>query len=104
MVQKAYRVDFTLDDLMRVRFTTEKGRVTRFVVQYQALIEGAWKAVVRFDTAHGYAHKDTLHPDGSKEKQSLFILTYGQALTNAIADIMANWSKYRQTYEKEMKR
>jgi hypothetical protein len=41
--------------------------ITDFVVQYEIFINDKWCPVVRYDTAHGYAHKDLIHPDGSKE-------------------------------------
>ena len=31
-------------------------QVLEFVVQLEILTEGRWKPVVRYDTAHGFAH------------------------------------------------
>lgn len=41
--------------------------------------------IVRYDTAHGYAHKDLMNPDGSKEKIFLGEADFNEALT--LADV-----------------
>ena len=49
-----------LVDWLRVRFLTDRGVVRRFTVQYEAVVDGTTYPVVRWDTAHGYVHRDTL--------------------------------------------
>lgn len=41
-----------------MRIWLEAGRVRRFEVQYQTTIGGELLPVVRYDTAHGFAHRD----------------------------------------------
>jgi len=36
----------------------EKGRVTRFTVQLEVLVNNEWRVVIRYDVAHGFAHID----------------------------------------------
>ena len=60
------------DGRRRVRHTRVGGNVTEFMVQYEVFVEGKWHEVVRYDTSHGYAHKDLIHADGRKEKVTLF--------------------------------
>ncbi len=67
-MKKTYVFMLSDTDRKRHEHITEKDRVAGFVVQYETLSEGKWLPVVRYDTAHGYAHKDLLNPDGSKEK------------------------------------
>ena len=69
-----------------------------FVVQYELLIENKWVPVVRYDTAHGYAHKDLINPDGSKEKTFLGEVDLNEALTLADKDINENWERYKDRY------
>jgi len=38
------------------------------VLQYEAMIEGKWFVIVRYDCAHGFFHRDLLHPNEDKEK------------------------------------
>jgi hypothetical protein len=58
-----------------------------------------WTAVVRYDTAHDFAHRDVLHPDGSTRKTEMPLEDYNAALTWAIEDLGQNWEAYRQRYE-----
>ncbi|HLC15676.1 MAG TPA: hypothetical protein VJL89_05565, partial [Thermodesulfovibrionia bacterium] len=50
------------DNALRVRFEIDKGRVSQFVVQLECTFDDEWIPVVRYDTAHGFAHCDKLHP------------------------------------------
>ncbi|MBI2180810.1 MAG: hypothetical protein HYU31_08330 [Deltaproteobacteria bacterium] len=62
-IEYVFPLSAGLEDRLRVRAAKIRGRIVSFVVQYEAFIEGQWKAVVRYDTAHRFAHKDILHPD-----------------------------------------
>ncbi|MEW5768527.1 MAG: hypothetical protein AB1797_13120, partial [bacterium] len=57
----------------------------------------------RYDTAHGFAHLDRMHPDDSVEKVPLSYWDYNEALSFAQFDIKSNWEWYRKRYEKEIK-
>lgn len=84
----------------RVRFELERGRVLRFVVQLECRFNGGWSPVVRYDTAHGFAHRDLLYPSGTAEKTELAARDYNEALTFAIQDLVENWKEYRRRYER----
>lgn len=92
------------DDRSRQKLTTEKGQVKRFVVQYEAYIEGKWRAIVRYDTAHGYFHRDIIHPDRSTSKTEFSAVEFAEAFTQAELDVKINWSRYRQKYFEEMRK
>ena len=92
------------EDRSRQKLTTEKGKIKRFVVQYEAYIEGKWRAIVRYDTAHGYFHRDVIYPDGSARKMKLAAVEFTEAFTQSELDVKFNWRRYRQTYLEEMKR
>lgn len=70
MAEKFWLHDFETGlDRLRVHFVTERGRVIAIVViQYEAYIDGEWRAIVRFDEAHGYFHRDVMSPEGAQEK------------------------------------
>ena len=91
---------FMLSDMDRKRHEhlTEKGKISGFVVQYEILLENKWMPVVRYDTAHGYAHKDLINPDGSKEKIFMGVVDLNEALTLADRDINENWERYKDRY------
>ncbi len=91
------------EDRFRYYHNLERGQITRFCVQYEAFIGGEWRIVVRYDTVHGYLHRDILHPDGTQDKQEFRGYSREEALTLGERDIKANWKRYRAVYEQEMK-
>ena len=81
--------------------TRSKGKVTEFMVQYEIFVKDKWHPVVRYDTSHGYAHKDLMHADGRKEKTHLLFTDLNICLTYAENDLRANWKFYRKGFLKE---
>lgn len=98
-----YRNLLDEDVALRVRFVIERNYVEEFVVQLECLVEAAWHAVVRYDTAHGFTHRDVIHPSGTTLKTKLAIEDYNQALTFAIKDLTTNWVMYRRRYRQWMR-
>ena len=89
----------TEGDRIRVRFTTRRGRMVVYTAQYEALIEGAHRPVVRYDSAHGRPHYDVLDWDGETiEKVWLPDEEFGRALTDAIREIEEQWSEFREAF------
>jgi len=76
---------------------TYKGKVIGFVVQLEVLVDDQWKAVIRYDSAHGFAHIDIYYLDGRKVKKELH-LKLGEALTLADEDIKENWKTYQKAF------
>ena len=87
----------------RVRFVKERGRILGFAVQLECLFGDQWQPVVCYDTAHDFAHRDVIRPDGTAEKTALSFSDYNQALTFAHEDIKANWQVYRDRYQRWLK-
>ena len=92
------------DNALRVRFESEQGKILRFVVQFECRFEGEWVAVVRYDTAHGFAHCDRLHPYRDAIKTVMTTQDYNDALTFAIRDLTENWRNYRIKYQEWRKK
>lgn len=86
------------ENALRVRFKLEHGQVVEFVVQLECLFEESWTAVVRYDTAHGFAHCDRLHPYEPALKTRIETRDYNEALTIALNDLSAHWERYRRRY------
>lgn len=103
MRKKTYIFMLTDKDRKRHEHLTDKGEVIGFVVQYETLFENKWVPIVRYDTAHGYAHKDLMNPNGSKEKTFLGIVDLNNALTLADRDINENWERYSERYLRRIK-
>lgn len=84
----------------RARFELERGQVLKFVVQLECCFDDRWHPILRYDTAHGFAHRDLLRPSGEIEKTEMATQDYNAALTYAIDDLVENWEKYRRRYER----
>jgi len=91
------RVEFVviLDDGIRKRHIHEadRGVVESFSVQLEVWMNEKWAPVIRYDSAHGFAHIDRYSPDGKKEKTALE-LDLNTVLTLADWDINNNWENY----------
>ena len=101
MGEKFWIQDFETGlDRLRVHFTVEYGQVQAIIViQYEAYIDGKWRAIVRFDEAHGFFHRDIISPSGEQKKIVKPTYDKGLALTQAMEDIKQYWRSYRKTYE-----
>ncbi len=87
------------DNALRVRFETGRGEVVKFAVQLECRFREEWVPVVRYDTAHGFAHCDRLRPYGEVAKEEMDTQDYNEALNLAITDLTRNWRVYRRRYE-----
>ena len=88
------------DNALRVRFEIEHGQVTKFMVQLECnFSDGDLTPVVRYDTAHGFAHCDRMHPYKETTKTEVASRNYNEALNIAINDLANNWAEYRRRYE-----
>lgn len=93
------------DNILRIRFELDRGQVLSFVVQLECFIEESdWHPIVRYDTAHGFAHRDTMRPNGEVEKIEIGVENYQDGLNYAMDDLKANWQVYRRRYEEWLKK
>jgi len=90
-----------LSDRYRHVHMTEKGKIVFFRVQYETRLSAIWYPVVRYDTAHGFAHRDLLNMKGEAEKTPLFIQDFNDALTFAESDLKTNWQLYKRRFLEE---
>ena len=104
MIEIEYLFYLTAEATERLRVITrkDKGDILEFVVQYETFISGEWRPVVRYDTAHGFAHKNIIRANGEVVKQPLSFETYNMAFTYATIDLKMNWRQYKESLEKEL--
>lgn len=84
----------------RFRAVTGRGQVLGFVAQYETTIEGERIAVIRYDTAHGRAHRDQLDRRG-REIDKIWLpadVGYKGALEIARRDLGDNWPAYKRAF------
>jgi hypothetical protein len=73
----------------------------QFTVQLELIDKGTWSPIVRYDNAHGFCHRDTVHADGTQEKLAIYWGDLNQTFTYAIEDLKANWQAHRDRYLRE---
>ena len=79
-----------------------RGQITAFVVQLECWIAEHWYPVVRYDTAHGFAHCDILKPDGSQEKYAIAVHDFNEALTYAQDALRTNFRYYCARFKEQL--
>jgi hypothetical protein len=82
---------------------SKRKKIVVFRIQLEIFVRDEWDAVVRYDTAHGKAHRDVLHPNGSQSKDWFEDYTIEEVLTIGQKDILENWSAYRDRFVQEIK-
>jgi len=68
--ETSYVINLSPDGKNRYRHyhVSEKRQIIEFRIQYEAYLEGQWRAIVRYDTAHGSAHRDVMHPNRNPDQ------------------------------------
>ena len=74
----------------------ERGKIVFFRVQYET--KSTWYLVVRYDTTHGFAHRDLMNIGGELKKTPLFNQDYNDTLTFAESDLKLNWIYYKRRF------
>jgi hypothetical protein len=91
-------------DRIRFRFEVDKGEIVDLVIQYECLINEKWEAIVRYDCAHGFFHRDIILPNGTEEKKVIEVPGLDYAFLFARQDIEDRWEWYKEEYIKKLKR
>lgn len=98
MPERSFFIPLTDTDRIRVWIDTAAGNVLNFTVQYEALIGGTWRPVVRFDGWHDRPHRDTLDERGNVIHKDWYTESYAATLNYGIDDLKANWQRYRADF------
>ncbi len=82
-----------------VWFKISKGNVIGFAVNLSYPKGEKSYNVYRYDTSHGYAHREKLWEKGNGEEK-IRGKEYSDILNQAIDDIKENWRRYIQYYKR----
>ena len=87
-------------DVIRVRFDAARGVVAAFTAQYEVWADDAWRRAVRYDSAHGRPHRDTLDWSGNLVTKDWLPegTDANAALSIADDDPKANADRYRDEF------
>lgn len=88
----------TPEDRYRHHHAKFKGQILCFIIQYETKVEEKWLPVIRYDTEHGYAHRDVIDRKENKRKTPMFTRNFNEALTFAEYDIKSNWETYKKNF------
>ena len=102
VTERTWVIDLVPDEVrLRCSYRRRQHRIIKFTVQVEVFCEGAWQPAVRYDNAHGFCHRDTIHADGSQEKEPVYYGDANDTFTQAIEDLKANWEAHRNRFLKE---
>ena len=96
-----YVIRLSSTDRYRHSHVRVKDRIVFFRLQLETRVGMRWLPVVRYDTAHGFAHRDVLNRHGQATKTPLFNQDLNDALTFAEDDLKTNWELYRGRFLEE---
>src|SRR5439155_2892642 len=69
LIQREWVYELMPDEArVRCRYKRRARLIVEFTVQLEISHQHDCRPVVRFDNAHGFCHRDDLHPDGSQSK------------------------------------
>ena len=91
------------DARLRLRIFREKGRgITGFVSQLELFFKNKWTPVIRYDTAHGFVHKDVYSLLGKqKRKERISIKNLKEAVKYADRDLRKNYEEYIEKFKRD---
>ena len=102
MPQKQYNIFLENNIRILVYFETDKGKIIKFVVKLEIYKNNDWFEIERYDTHHGYVHKDVLNKMKEKIKVIIFELLDNKiGLNIALKDFKENYNLYLWRLENE---
>ncbi len=85
---------------MRIRLFLKKGKLRDYTVQLEYKIGGDWKEVLRYNYAHGFAHRDIHSIGGKKWKEDLGGASdLNMFVQMAKKDISENFEEYIRNFQ-----
>ena len=94
-----YTLPLSDEDKLFVRFCLKKGKIAEFVLQYYTKTPKGWRTVIRYDTSHGYAHKDVYaYSKRGKIRHEAMGDEFSSIFTAALEDIKTHWKELKENY------
>jgi hypothetical protein len=100
MDEREYFLQLAGGPIIRIRYQKDHGHIQWFLVQLEAFTGSDLTAITRYDTVHGFVHRDDLRPNGEQIKSPpMMFATLEDALNFAIRDLRSNYQWYLERYE-----
>ncbi len=87
---------------IRCRFRRRAHQILDYTVQLEIKRNATWEPIARYDNAHGFCHRDTIHPDGTQDKTAIYWGDTNLNFTRAISEFRSNWESERARYLSEV--
>ena len=101
--ERSWLVDILPDEVrLRCRYQRRRKRIVQYTVQIEIMHNSQWFPVVRYDNAHGFCHRDTIHFNGTQDKTPVYYGDANDTFTNAIAELQADWPMHRARFLREI--
>jgi len=98
MKEKSCNIPLDSKTEIFVKFGCEKKDISKFAVLLFLYYNKKWMNIDRFDTSHGYVHRDVIGKDGMKKRTEKFsFLSFKSGLNIAI-------EFYKENYESCVRR
>lgn len=102
LVRRTWTTDIQADEVqIRAHYQRLGKEIVRFTAQLEIWLSNKWQPVVRYDNAHGFCHRDTIHSDGSQDKSPVSFGDNNETFTAAIADLKENWEAHVKRFRRE---
>jgi len=102
ITDRAWLVDVVPDEVrLRCSYRRRRKRIVQYTVQLEIHYSGRWEPVIRYDNAHGFCHRDTIHADGSQEKTAVYYGNANDTFTQAIDDLRSTWQAHLARFMRE---
>jgi hypothetical protein len=88
---------------LRCSYVRRRKAIEYFTLQLEIRIGERWVAVIRYDNAHGFCHRDVMHPDGGQDKVRVFVGDVNVTFSFAIEDLRTHWEAHRARFLGEIK-
>jgi hypothetical protein len=88
---------------LRCSYVRRGKLIEQFTVQLELRIGNQWVAVIRYDNAHGFCHRDVLHSGGRQDKVRVIVGDVNATFTFAIEDLRVHWEAHRARFLGEKK-
>ncbi len=104
LTTRTWVVDILPDEVrMRCAYKRRGKRIVQYSVQLEIQHAGRWQPVLRYDNAHGFCHRDIIHPDGTQDKTPVLSGGANETFTYAIDDLRTNWEAHKIRFLREVK-
>lgn len=100
MLVREFVLDLDKNTQSRIRFTKNRKGIKKFTIQLELIEKGKIKPVVRYDTAHGYAHRHQFYRSGEKMVRRFKFRDLSEAYTYSYNDVKLNWRRFKNEFER----